>query len=530
MAVRNARETISQALFAVVALAFITSSAAAQAPKTLRYAISSFGEENFDPTAVSIVAGVGVAGGMWDWLTEVSAKGELKPGLATSWSQSEDGKSWTLKLRTDVKFHDGSPMTAEDVRFTFMGGFLREGSKSSRTVQFRKIIADVKVVDANTVRLELNSRWPTLPYDLSNQPGLEGIVLPKAYIEKVGWAGFAKQPVGTGPWKFAGQKLGNSVEFTAVKDHWSTPPKFDRLAILNIPEESTRVALLKSGQADVADIQLDSLKAVEISGYKVTQDPQNASIRIHLASSGTDATKPINKLDVRKALAIAINRQEVVEALFAGRGRPASVFPSSEISIGYPNDLQPYPYNPTEAKRLLAQAGFPNGFKITLYTLPISGYTANQQFTEAIAGYWDAIGVQTTIIPTDLGAIRPKYMADPQPDDLRGQAVLFVSTARLNGFDDLGIWWHNVQEGNWRLAAKGEIDSAMAAAAKATTGEEMAKAVSDAYRILYNNYRSIPVVDGASSVWAYGNQISGVGTLRPFRGFITPNFATMTPK
>jgi peptide/nickel transport system substrate-binding protein len=163
MAVRNARETISQALFAVVALAFITSSAAAQAPKTLRYAISSFGEENFDPTAVSIVAGVGVAGGMWDWLTEVSAKGELKPGLATSWSQSEDGKSWTLKLRTDVKFHDGSPMTAEDVRFTFMGGFLREGSKSSRTVQFRKIIADVKVVDANTVRLELNSRWPTLP-------------------------------------------------------------------------------------------------------------------------------------------------------------------------------------------------------------------------------------------------------------------------------------------------------------------------------------------------------------------------------
>ena len=280
----------------------------------------------------------------------------------------------------------------------------------------------------------------------------------------------------------------------------------------------------------MADIQLDSLKAVEISGYKVTQDPQNASIRIHLASSGTDATKPINKLDVRKALAIAINRQEVVEALFAGRGRPASVFPSSEISIGYPNDLQPYPYNPTEAKRLLAQAGFPNGFKITLYTLPISGYTANQQFTEAIAGYWDAIGVQTTIIPTDLGAIRPKYMADPQPDDLRGQAVLFVSTARLNGFDDLGIWWHNVQEGNWRLAAKGEIDSAMAAAAKATTGEEMAKAVSDAYRILYNNYRSIPVVDGASSVWAYGNQISGVGTLRPFRGFITPNFATMTPK
>ena len=520
----------AKAAMAAAALTLAIAGGEARAQKTLRYAISSFGEENFDPTVVSIVAGVGVAGGLWDWMTEVRPKGELKPALATSWTQGQDGRSWTVKLRTDVKFHDGTPMTAEDVRFSLMNGFMREGAKSSRTVQFRKIIADVKVVDVSTVRFELNARWPTLPYDLSNQTGLEGVVLPKAYIEKVGWAAFARQPVGTGPWKFVAHKVGNSVEFEAVKTHWAGAPKFDRLAVLNVPEESTRVAMLRSGQADVADIQLDSLKAVEGAGLKVTQDPQDASIRIHLASSGVDTTKPINKLEVRKALNLAINRQEIVQALFAGRGRPAAIFPSSEISIGYPRELKPYPYDPAEAKKLLAQAGFPNGFKITLFTLPVSGFTAHQPFTEAIAGYWDAIGVQTTIVPTDLGAIRPKYMAEPQPDELRGNAVLFVSTARLNGFDDLGIWWHNVPEGNWRLAAKGEIDAAMEAAAKATDVEGISKGVADAYRTLYNSHRSIPVVDAASSVWAYGNQISTMGELRPYRGFRTPNFTAATPK
>ena len=115
-------------LLLIVAIGLInpTSSVA----KNLRYAVQSFGAETFDPTLTSVTTGLGFAGPLWDWLTTVDVKGNLSPGLATSWKSSPDAKTWTLKLRQDVKFHDGSPMTAEDVKFTLQDGFGRKKAKS----------------------------------------------------------------------------------------------------------------------------------------------------------------------------------------------------------------------------------------------------------------------------------------------------------------------------------------------------------------------------------------------------------------
>ena len=203
--------------------------------QTLRYAVQSFGAEHFDPTRTSVTTSLGIAGPLWDWLTEVTVDGELKPALATSWTPSADAKSWTLTLRKGVKFHDGSEMTAEDVRFTYLKGFGRKEAKSSRASRFRKAIADVVVVDRYTVRIESNSPWPTFAHDVANQPGLEGVILPKKYIEKVGWKKFATAPVGTGAFKFVKHETGNIIEFEAVKDHWRFKPQFDKLHILLVP-------------------------------------------------------------------------------------------------------------------------------------------------------------------------------------------------------------------------------------------------------------------------------------------------------
>ena len=521
----NASKRLLLFLFFALPLALGAPALAADSGKTLRYAAGSFGEESMDPTRTSISASLGLVGPLWDWLTEIDAGGKLTPGLALSWKAGEDGKSWTFKLRTGVKFHDGSEMTAEDVQFTLMEGFRRPKAKASRVRQFRKGIKDVQVVDRHTVTVVTARPWPTFPYDMSFQPGIEGIVLPKAYIEKVGWDGFAQKPVGTGPWKFVKHEVGNFIEFEAVKDHWRASPNFDRLRTVLVKEPATRVAMLKTGQVDVARISLDEVQEVSKGGFKIAEDPQPTSVRIHLYATYYDKAGPVKDARVRQALNLAVNKQEIVDTLLHGKGKPAAVFPISPISIGFPADLKPYPYDPAKARKLLAEAGYPNGFSIKLFALPTAGFTQYLQLAEIVAGYWEAIGVKTSIVPTDIGAFRPLYIANPQKPEIVGQAGTFATTGRLNGSDGLRIWW----------SAKGRIikmantvdDIASKAAGEATI-DGIASEVRKAYKILHNEYRGVPIADVKGILWGYGNQVEDI-QLRPHRGYIEPSLVTAAP-
>ena len=518
----NVSKRLLLLLVLALPLALGTPVVAADSGKTLRYAAGSFGEESMDPTRTSISASLGLVGPLWDWLTEIDAAGKLSPGLALSWKPGEDGKSWTFKLRPGVKFHDGSEMTAEDVQFTLMEGFRRPKAKASRVRQFRKGIKDVQVVDRHTVTVITAKPWPTFPYDMSFQPGIEGIVLPKAYIKKVGWDGFAQKPVGTGPWKFVKHEVGNFIEFEAVKDHWRKSPNFDRLRTVLVKEAATRVAMLKTGQVDVARISLDEVQDVTKAGFKIAEDPQPTSVRIHLYATYYDKAGPVKDVRVRQALNLAVNRQEILDTLLHGKGKPAAVFPSSPISIGFPADLKPYPYDPAKAKKLLAEAGYPNGFSIKLFALPTGGFTQYLQLAEIVAGYWEAIGVKTSIVPTDIGAFRPLYIANPQSPKIVGQAGTFATTGRLNGSDSLRIWW----------SAKGRIikmantvDDIAAKAAGEATIDGIAAQVRKAYTILHNEYRGVPIADVKGILWGYGNQVKDL-QVRPHRGYIEPSLVT----
>lgn len=494
--------------------------------KTLRYAVQSFGAETFDPTLTSVTTGLGFAGPLWDWLTLVDAKGNLSPGLAESWSSTPDSRIWTLKLRHGVKFHDGSEMTAEDVKFTLRDGFGRKEAKSSRSKQFRGKIKAVEVVDRYTAKVIMHKAWPTFAHDVSNQPGIEGIVLPRKYIGKVGWKTFGRSPVGTGAFKFVRHETGNIVEFAAVKDHWRYKPQFDKLHILLVPEAATRVAMLRTGQVDMAGVSLDDAPGLAKQGFKLARDPQASSVRIHLYASYYKKAGPIGKLEVRKALNLAINRDELVQTLFRGAGKPAAVFPLSELSIGYPKDLKPYPFDPGQARKLLAQAGYPNGFRIKLYSVPTGGFTLHQQVSEAVAGYWEAIGVRAEIVPIDMGAFRPLYVKQPQSPQLVGQASIFATTSRLNGATSLGIWFAKSRKIT-QLAE--DVDDLYAATQTAGTVKEIADLTEKAFRKIYSDYRSIPIADVAGILWAYGNQIGDI-TVAPHRGYITPSIATAVLK
>lgn len=514
--------SIVVSLIAAFAFANVSSVTA----KTLRYAVQSFGAETFDPTLTSVTTGLGFAGPLWDWLTVVDSKGTLSPGLATGWSSTPDAKVWVFKLRRGVKFHDGTEVTAEDVQFTLRDGFGRKEAKSSRAKQFRGKIKAVEVVDPYTVKITMQKSWPTFAHDVSNQPGTEGIVLPKKYIEKVGWKTYGRKPVGTGAFKFVRHETGNMVEFEAVKDHWRYKPQFDKLHILLVPEAATRVAMLRTGQVDVAGVSLDDMPSLAEKGFKFARDPQASSVRIHLYGSYYKTAGPVGKLEVRKALNMAINREELVKTLFRGAGKPAAVFPISELSIGFPKDLKPYPFDPDEARKLLARAGYPNGFRIKLYSLPTGGFSLHQQVSEAVAGYWEAIGVRTEIVPTDIGAFRPLYIKQPQSPQLVGQASIFATTGRLNGASSLGIWFAK----NRKITQLADdVDDLYQATQKAATVKEIAALTERAFRKIYSDYRSVPIANVSGVLWAYGNHVGDI-KVAPHRGYITPSLATAVAK
>jgi len=249
-------------------------------------------------------------------------------------------------------------------------------------------------------------------------------------------------------------------------------------------------------------------------------------VRIHLYGSYYKNAGPIGKLEVRKALNLAINRDELVQTLFRGAGKPAAVFPLSALSIGYPKDLKPYPFDPGQARKLLAQAGYPNGFRIKLYSVPTGGFTLHQQVSEAVAGYWEAIGVRAEIVPIDMGAFRPLYVKQPQSPQLVGQASIFATTSRLNGATSLGIWFAKSRKIT-QLAE--DVDDLYAATQTAGTVKEIADLTEKAFRKIYSDYRSIPIADVAGILWAYGNQIGDI-TVAPHRGYITPSIATAVLK
>lgn len=492
-------------------------------PTVLRYAMPSFGEQTLDPTR-SATAALSIAGPMWDWLTYVDPGGKLQPGLALSWTEGSDNRSWTFKLRQGVKFHDGTELTAEDVKFTYMDAFRRPQSITTRSAQFRQVIKDVEVVDRYTARVVTASRAVTFPFDISNQPGIEGIVLPKEYITKVGWDEYAKRPVGTGPWKFVRYEAGSIVEYEAFADHWRARPKFDRLQMLLVPEESTRLAMLRTGEADVATITLDGLPDAERAGLKVVADPERTSVRIQLMGTYYPTAGPIGDVRVREALNLAVNREEMVKTLFRGRAEPAAVDPIGKVSIGFPADLRPRPYDPVRARRLLSEAGLPNGFTIRLYSFSTAGFAQHQQLAEAVAGFWDAIGVKTTITPVDLAVIRPKYQANPQPADVVGTAFTFANGPRLNGLDDIANFY-TIAAGGSKLA---QMDDYVKRGQTASTVEEISKIVQDAYRVIYDDFRTVPIANVDGLLWAYGTRVSSV-QVRPHRGFIEPSLDTVVP-
>jgi peptide/nickel transport system substrate-binding protein len=354
---------------------------------------------------------------VFDPLVSLRADGQIFPGLADSWTSSPDGLVWTFKLKQGVKFHDGTPLNAEAVKFSFDRMVDPETKSRQAGVALRGFYDRSEVVDANTVRIFLKK--PKASFLTVISQAFFAPVSPKA-VREMG-AEFGRHPVGTGPFKFVEQVVGSHIKLAAVDNHWRTgTSKYKTVNFRLVPEETTRIALLRRAEVDVADVSRERVKELEKEGFPIHLRKEEAIIHMWWVLGPDGRVGPTKDKRVREALNVAIDRNEIGQSIFGGFAEPAAIpmglsWAFKEVGFKPTPDMT-YTYDPARAKKLLTDAGHGNGFPLDVYAFQLPGFPEGKAFAEAVAGYWEKIGVKPKLIPVDYPAFRKLWVDRKAPE------------------------------------------------------------------------------------------------------------------
>src|SRR5437588_931680 len=283
------------------------------------------------------------------------------PSLAESWSQSKDGLTYEFVLRKGVKFHNGDPVTAEDVKFSY------DRYRGAGVKLLKDRVREVQIVDPGRIRFVLKEPWPDFMTFYGTSATGSGWVVPKKYVEKVGDDGFKKAPIGAGPYKFVSFNPGVELVLEAFEGYWRKPPSVKRLVMKVIPDEATRLAALTRGEVDIAySIRGELAEELQKTpGLALKPVVLQAPNWLYFPEQW-DPKSPWHDLRVRQAANFAIDREGISQALFLGYCKITnSIVPYTFDFFWQPPAAA---YDPAKARKLMAEAGFANGFDAgTLY-------------------------------------------------------------------------------------------------------------------------------------------------------------------
>jgi peptide/nickel transport system substrate-binding protein len=366
---------------------------------------------------------------------------KLGHSLAESWTESPDGLVYEFKLREGLRFHNGDPCTAEDVKFSF------ERYRGVGATPLHAHVHAVEVVDALRVRFHLQAPWPDFLTFYGTTASAAGFVLPKRYLEQVGEDGFKKHPIGLGPYTFVRYTPGVEVVLEAYEGHWRQVPSVKRVIMKGVPEGSTRLAMLKRQEADIA-FALDGPIAEE-----VRRDPNLRLVDVRLPSvfwiefpEQWEPTSVWADTRVRLAVNYALDRQAISEAACLGYCPPAGVIIPSLMDYALP--VQPQAHDPQKARQLLAEAGYPNGFDAGEF-VPVPPYVV---IAEAVVNDLHAVGIRVTLRTME----RASFLAAWREKKLRG---LFLTSAGAAGNAATRVETFIYSKGDYAYGGYPDIDA-----------------------------------------------------------------------
>ncbi|HKW94620.1 MAG TPA: ABC transporter substrate-binding protein [Methylomirabilota bacterium] len=369
----------------------------------------------FDPsTAPPQITPFGVLYAIHDALVRPLPGQKMGPSLAESWTESPDGLVYEFKLRRGLKFHNGDPLTTDDVKWSF------ERYQGAGARELRTRVRQVEVVDPIVIRFHLKEPWPDFMTFYGTSASASGLVLPRKYFEHVGADGFRQRPVGAGPYKVVSQRPGVDVTLEAFTGYWRHAPYIKRLTLKSVPDSTTRLAMLKSGETDFALI-LDGPDAEAVTKDPRLQlvDTRHASIFWVEFPDQWDPKSPWSDKRMRQAVNYALDRKATNEAACLGYCPPAGVIVPRVMDFAL--QVPAHPYDPQKARQLLSEAGFPKGLDAGDFAA-IPGFAT---VGEAVLNNLNAVGIRMRMRPME----RATFYAAWQEKKLRGLFLVAVGNS-----------------------------------------------------------------------------------------------------
>ncbi|TLS35698.1 ABC transporter substrate-binding protein [Pseudalkalibacillus caeni] len=433
----------------------------------------------------------------------------INEGLATEWKVSDDGLKYTLKLREGVKFHDGTDFNADAVVYNFdrwmNAGQDQKGKFAYYASMFGgfkgdegHVIKEVKAVDDYTVEFTLNRPQAPFLKNLAMSPF--AIASPDA-LEKQGDK-FGENPVGTGPFKFKEWKRNDRIVVEKNEDYWMDGyPKLDRVIFRAIPDNSARLNALKTGEIDL----MDGVNPSDVEGIKGDDNLQvffRPSMNVGYLGFNVEK-EPFNNKKVRQALNHAVDKQALIDAFYEGQAEPAKN-PLPPVIEAYNDEIEKYEFDLDKAKKLLEEAGYPDGFKMDLWAMPVPRpyMPDGKKIAEAIQANFKKIGVDVNIVSYEWATYLEKAQAGEAPAFLLGWTG---DNGDADNFLYVLLDQDNIGSNNYSRYSNAELHEILVKAQSTPDEEKRKELYKKAQEIIHEDAPWVPLVHSEPALGGKSN-------------------------